>query len=344
MSVRVLGMNGEDHFDARAEELERAVRRALIAAFTRAEEAIDIDALADAIASENDEALARILHLDEGLQTDIDQILRGDFFDILLGGIVGAMVMFATRHGSRVNAVAESVRLRTEIRTNAIEPLARRSFEAALMTIATMPRSAFTPREVAEAVRQSIRLSPDQARSAAIFATALRDALNSPDRTIDGDGVTIPQMTAARLRARGQDHLNAAQRSVLASTLSKPMTEKENERLVDRHVRALADYRLTMIARQEATRTLNAGEYLAFRQGRANRSIPRTARRFWMTQGDERVRHDHRMVPGMNAEGVDVGEPFQTPLGSVMYPPLEANCRCRVGVRWPEAMTLALAA
>lgn len=324
-----------DDFDNLAAELEQEVRAALVRAYDATAARIDIDALADAIAAQDDIAIADALNMDEGLLSVLDHELGAGLFYVLVGGMILAMKAFATRYSSRVDSNSHAPRLRDEIRRNVITALSRRGRDAALETIRVLSDARVSPREIAIAVRQNIGLSPAQAKSAAYFQRSLLTALNHPKVVRTANGVTIPVQVRRSIRDLANHSLNAAQRSVLTKALAGELTNKEVKRLVDRHARALTDYRQRVIASQEAVRAIHAGEYLAFRQGKANRSLHREARRFWRTAGDERVRQDHSTVPVMNIAGVDVGEPFQTPFGPVLHPPLELNCRCRVEVRIP---------
>lgn len=325
-----------DDFDERAAELEAEIRAALIRAYGATAESIDIDALADAIAANDDVAIAEALNVDEGLLTVLDNELGAGLFYVVLGGIILAMKAFARRYGSRVDTNSHLPRFKEEIRRNIIEPLARRGRDAALETIRILSRNEVPPREIALATRRQIGLSPAQAKSAAYFHSALHKALNHPDAIRTEGGVMLPPRVRRAMRDFGNHAMNAAQRSMLTKALGSELSETEVARLIARHTRALTDYRQRVIAQDEAAKLIHASEYLAFRQGKANRSLPATAKRFWRTVGDERVRQSHAAIPGMNASGVDVGEPFQTPLGPVLYPPLEVNCRCRVIVRTGE--------
>ncbi len=325
-----------DDFDLQAYKLEGELRLAIAKAYQSAVDAIDLDALADAIAADDEAAISAILSIDIDRQDDLYIALGNGLIYALLGGIVIAMKAFASRHSSRVDTLSEAPRINAELRRNVIEPLAQRAQQSMMATLKTLRGSGLDPMEIAEAIRQSLNLAPDQALSAARFRLAFRDALTHPKRRVQGDAVTIPQAVRTLIKGRHYGYLNAAQRSVMSHALMGEMTTKDTARLVNRHARALANYRHDVIARQEAIRAINAGEYLAFRQGTANRSIPRSARRYWQTVGDERVRHNHRLVPGLNEQGVGVGQMFQTPLGPVLYPPLEVNCRCRVAIPWPD--------
>ena len=64
----------------------------------------------------------------------------------------------------------------------------------------------------------------------------------------------------------------------------------------------------------------------------------RDVRRFWNTQGDERVRGSHMRIPRLNPKGRGLNSPFKTPLGDLLYPGDSqrgtaanvVNCRCFV--------------
>lgn len=323
-----------DDLDILIARLTAEFEETLHLSFKKISEEIDIDQLAQAIAARDEVKIADILSFDEGLHQGIDNDLNNGLLYALIGGIAFAMKGFAQRHRSRVNPNGEVDQLMVELRRNVVEPLARRAYEAATQTITRMQRLEFDAHEIARSAVAALSLAPDQAKSIVYMRKAVRETLQAASAVPEGK---LPPQAAKTILDRVQSHLNAAQRAALRKAFSGPLDETTVQKLLFRHTRALASYRQSVIARQEATRAVHLGEYLAFRQGKANRSIPRDARRFWRTREDERVRHTHHLVPAMNADGVDVGEPFQTPLGPALYPPLEINCRCRVDVRRPNA-------
>lgn len=95
-------------------------------------------------------------------------------------------------------------------------------------------------------------------------------------------------------------------------------------------------YRADVISRNETIRALGASQAEAYSQA-IDKGIVKadTITRFWVTAGDERVRHTHRLIPGMNKDGVGWQEPFQTPTGPSMHAPHDTDimCRCREKVR-----------
>ena len=126
-----------------------------------------------------------------------------------------------------------------------------------------------------------------------------------------------------------------------------PLTEQQIESLVERYRQRSLKYRSEMIARVEAMRAVNMGEYesllTAFNEGKLNKNL----RRFWVVTEDERLRDAHRPIPEINKYGVAVNEYFVTPLGPMRYPldpdGVAANvihCRCRVAYRIVDNSTL----
>ena len=324
-----------DDFDRLAAEFEAELSTAIAQAYRDAEAAIDIGGLTAAIEAGDENALIDALNIDEGIQSNLEVSLNGGLFFVVLGSIVIAMKRFASRHRSRVSPEGLTQHLRDEIRRNIIEPLARRAYESALQTAKAMTATGFDSKLTASATVKAISLSPDQARSIVLLHRAVRDALNHPKPVVLGNMLALTATETGLIRRRYEHGLNAAQQAMIRKALSTGYDEASLDKLIRRHTQALINYRQEVFVRQEAIRAINTGEYLAFRQGKANRSIPRAARRFWVTKGDERVRHNHAAVETMNPNGVDVGESFKTPLGPVLFPPLEINCRCRVEVRTP---------
>jgi hypothetical protein len=89
-------------------------------------------------------------------------------------------------------------------------------------------------------------------------------------------------------------------------------------------------YRADVISREETVKALGAAQTEVYQQqidsGKLDADL---ITRFPVTAGDERVRHTHRLVPGMNKDGRKWGEPFQTPMGPKMHAPYEGEIQCR---------------
>lgn len=85
------------------------------------------------------------------------------------------------------------------------------------------------------------------------------------------------------------------------------------------------------IARNETIKALGAAQTEAYQQSIDKGHVSQDLlKKFVVTAGDERVRHTHREVPGMNPDGRKWNEPYQTPFGPQMHAPYphEVGCRC----------------
>ena len=89
-------------------------------------------------------------------------------------------------------------------------------------------------------------------------------------------------------------------------------------------------YRADLISRTETIRSLGQAQTEMWQQqidgGKVDADL---LLRFWQTAGDERVRHTHRLIPGMNKDGRKWGEAFDTPSGPSMHAPHDTDPQCR---------------
>lgn len=95
-------------------------------------------------------------------------------------------------------------------------------------------------------------------------------------------------------------------------------------------------WRAETIARTEALRALSAAQTEAYQQAIDKGTLdPSLITRFWVTAGDSRVRESHRVIPGLNPNGVKWNEPFKTPDGPSLHAPHDRsqNCRCMERVK-----------
>lgn len=107
----------------------------------------------------------------------------------------------------------------------------------------------------------------------------------------------------------------------------KPINAAMREKMVRSYRNKSLFYRGETIARTETLDALNAANHEAYQQAVDNGSIAeQDVKRFAHTARDERVRHDHRLIPGMNSEGVGLNESFRTPDGPYMTAPFGIQC------------------
>ena len=180
------------------------------------------------------------------------------------------------------------------------------------------------PVQIAREIRRSIGLTPNMEAAVANF----RQQLESGEI---GSG-TIPW----------ERRLSAVEAQQARSIFRRPVVPaREIDRIVDTYAQRLLNLRASTIARTEIHQAHIQGQEELWRQGAAAGRIDEDrAREFWIHSGDERVRDDHRRIPGMNPDGVRLGESFKTPIGLVRGPGQSGNaafdigCRCAVAIRF----------
>jgi len=114
----------------------------------------------------------------------------------------------------------------------------------------------------------------------------------------------------------------------------KPIPAATRRKMLAAYRNKSLRYRAETIARNETLAALNEANREAYRQAVESGAIKEDAiKRYAHTAGDERVRDDHVLIPGMNADGVGLNQPFQTPEGAFMTAPFGIQCRCFVETR-----------
>lgn len=215
--------------------------------------------------------------------------------------------------------------------------------EALAIAISRAIYSVGTPEGRARQLIRSIGLTAKQSHSLEIMRTAMRQYLDTPRKLMpahtDAAGRRVPAAYARNIDpgailAPLRGHLSAAQRQMLRKALNNPkLTERDADRLLDKHATAMRHYRARVTAGEGVHLLTETAKLIGWQAAQSAGKLPATQRRFWRTAGDERVRHAHSLVPGMNRNGVPLNRPFATPLGSFMFPPLEIGCRCRAVLR-----------
>lgn len=181
------------------------------------------------------------------------------------------------------------------------------------------------PREIARTVRGSIGLTAKQEASVENYRRLLRENKR--------------EALSRALRDKRFD------RSILSAInnqkdLPKELEDRMVERFRDRYIRK----RSRDIARTEAIRLVSKGNDEFWQQAVRDGVVEeQRLKRKWLPTMDGRTREAHRMIPGMNKDGVGLNEPFRTPYGPLLYPgdPSSAgssarntvNCRCAVITR-----------
>lgn len=195
----------------------------------------------------------------------------------------------------------------------------RETRQALRGVVSDMFTSGVPPDRAAPRIRSMVGLRENHARAVDNFASLLEQAQGAPD---DRLADLARQATDRRLDAATKARIRRAIRQ-------RELTPELVEEFTDTYGASLRNRRALDIGRTEAIRAGEAGQQATWRQAADRGHLDREhARRVWIITPDARLRETHAAVPGMNQGGVRLEEPFDTPLGAVMYPPLEPNCRC----------------
>jgi hypothetical protein len=112
-------------------------------------------------------------------------------------------------------------------------------------------------------------------------------------------------------------------------------TRAQAQAAVERAARLALSRRLEAIARTESIAAASMGQQGIWEEAQRQGTLdPARFRRTWLVTPDDRLcQRICAPIPGMNPNGVGLHEPFQTPIGPVMFPPAHPQCRCAVNGR-----------
>lgn len=330
-------------------KLEPTVAKAILAALQAQKDAVDLDALAVAIAAGKiDDALGLlgIQNIAEAMQ-GVSTALQDATY---AGGALAASQLVERLGGVTFAFDQLNPRLITWLQTYSlglIRQIDATTKEAIRATLVNGMASGKNPRDVARQTRQVIGLTDRQAKAVQNFRRELEtfhlrttgggyNLGSSIDRVNgaqvfrpDEDGIPKDGITERRLRDFRYD--GTLRR---AMSTGKPLTPEQIDRMVDAYARKYLKHRSEVIARTEAIRTTNYGVQDAWRQAIDKGKVDeKLVRRTWIVALDERTCAVCGPIPGLNKQGVKFGQPFQTPDGPQFLPPMHPNCRCTVWIR-----------
>lgn len=185
---------------------------------------------------------------------------------------------------------------------NLIRTISENTREAIRNSLVADAMAGRNPRETARVFRNTIGLTPKQEQAVRNY----RSYLENLDKTA----------LERKLRDKRSD-------SVILRAIrdGNPLKPEQIDSMVNRYRERYIKYRAETIARTEALRATSIGNRAAIdiliNEGKVNLDI---VRRFWVYTKDNRTRDPHRKVPSMNPNGVRLDQPYQTPLGPLMYP------------------------
>lgn len=337
----------ENAIDTLAETHETEFADELIAAFVLYLATLDANQIAAALDDEDDrhihEQLAIVMNLDgEGVPEQVTTALEPR--RNTLWSYVGAIAALAAAQARYTINPRNPAVLTVQATGHAVlDGYLADTGDALATAISRAIYSAGTPESRARQLIRSIGLSAKQAHSLEIMRTAIYQYLDTPKTLIpahfDETGRRIPPAYVRNINPgvilnplRG--HLSAAQLQIVRKALANPkLTEAEANRILDKHAKAMRNFRARATAGEGIHELTETAKLIGWQVAQRAGMLPQGQRRFWQTAGDERVRHAHSQVPAMNRKGVALNQPFATPFGNFMFPPLEIGCRCKAVLR-----------
>ena len=204
-----------------------------------------------------------------------------------------------------------TVRFMENYRVPLIRELTRKTREGVLEAVQRGLISGKSPTKQARQIRELIGLTKVQSRAVVNFREQLE--------TREVLGFTRPD----------KRRLSAVERRLVARHMKEGgLTSKQIDSMVNRYNQSLVNRRALNIGRTEAVRSSAKGQLDTWRQAKRKRLLSPNARKKWIVTPDDRLRDTHARIPGMNPQGRGIDEPFRTPIGLFMNPPIETNDRC----------------
>ncbi len=325
-----------------ADEIEQAFQDYLLN--------VDVDQLAGALDDRGTDhissQLSIILGLDEGgAPQPLSDAMEGPV--ALLASFVAAVAALAAAQAKHIlNHNGTGLE---KVKADAAELLRSHLTETASAisaAIGSAIHSKAAPLARAAQVKRSIGLSVRQFASLEAMQLALQRFVETPKTLtpsrVNEKGVRVPPTYARNANTRAilgatRGRISAAQRQLIVSAMKNPdLTQAQADALLDAHSHAMRNFRIRSFAINGVHQLAEAGKLTGWRIAQRFGALPKDQRRYWRTAGDERVRHSHGQVPGMNPAGVALDQPFATPFGRRMHAPLEWGCRCQSTLEAPR--------
>ncbi|MCK5604553.1 hypothetical protein KAR91_21875 [Candidatus Pacearchaeota archaeon] len=297
------------------------LKRAFLLAIDNVKGQVQMKALVSAIARGNISMAMAAVNVES-----LESFLRGanlqegatSFFDELIISVSAGAAATMSTFPKRISANMafdllnpNTVRFIENYRVPLIRELTKTTREGVLEVIRSGLITGKAPTRQARQIRELIGLTKYQTKAITNFREQLE--------TRKVLGFTRPN----------KRRLSAIERRQVARHMKEGgLTSKQIDSIVDRYYQSLVNRRALNIGRTEAVRSSNIGQLETWRQAKRKRLLSRNARKKWIVTPDDRLRDTHARIPGMNPQGRGIDEPFRTPLGLFINPPIETNDRC----------------
>lgn len=344
--------------EALAEKLTPKLADAILKALSAQADSVDLDTIATALQHGNVADVLAALGLDE-VEAVMGVVQDGITDATFAGGALAAATLNTRLQGATFAFNRLNPRLITWLQNYSlalIRQINETTREGVRQYLVTGMNQGKSPIAMAREVKGIVGLTNRQAQAVANFRKELEtfhtkrsakawnlggkiDRVNN--RQVfkpTEDGTPADGIDARRLRDfRFDGQLKAAIES------KKPLTKAQIDKMVAGYERKYRRYRSETIARTEALRATNAGVQDAWRQAiEGGKVVEAQVRRQWIVSRDERLCEICAPIPRMNPKiGVTMGQPFATPKGPTMLPPMHPSCRCTVFIRVWEPEQLA---
>lgn len=326
-----------DPIEALTEQWEPRLRDAFLQAVQRIADRVSVAAVAEALARGDVEAAVRLVGLDANDFIGLRNAVHDAFS---AGGSAITEAIPAIRDGA-----GALIKILFDVRNYRAENwIADRS--------STLIREIVADQR--DMIRANLRAGLEAGLNPRTTALDLVGRISPATKTRVGGVIGLTSGQEAWQRAYAAE-LSSSDPATLRKALGRGLRDKRFDRSVEKAINSgepiPADirskmltayrnrslkYRADTISRNETIRALGRAQTEAYQQAIDGGQVDEAViTRFWRTAGDERVRHTHRLIPGMNKDGVGWNEPFQTPTGPSMNAPhsTDVMCRCREVIR-----------
>lgn len=318
-------------WDEWAQQLEPGIRKGFLDAMAALKEALSVSVMTTFLASGDMAALAR--HVTEALG-NLDALS-----DVLKDSIVRGGTKVAASLPDRI--IVRFDRYNPEVieRVNRealqfVQQITNDVRDSLVDIVRTGLSDGIGPGATAQRIKSEIGLTQRQRKAVDNFRRMLAE----------GDRTVLTRELRDRRFDRTLEQVFDGRRKLTADEI-RTMTDRYAERYIK--------HRAEVIARTESIRAQAVGNAQAWAQAvQQNPGLRQRLRRRWYVAPSEgpsshkvkgkiggkpksgkdvvRLCPICRAIPGMNSDGRQVDEPFQTPNGPTMYPPIHPNCRCVV--------------